>query len=95
MAYFAQLDDNSMVTQVIVVSNAELFDANGVESEEKGAQFCRSLFGGKWVQTSYSGQFRGTYAGVGYMYDKAQDTFVAPESPAPVPFHAPNGNVSL
>jgi hypothetical protein len=95
MAHFAQLDDNNVVTQVIVVSNAELLDANGVESEEKGAQFCRSLFGGKWVQTSYSGQFRGTYAGVGYMYDKAQDAFVVAESPAPVPVPMPNGNVSL
>ena len=44
MAHFAQLDDNNIVTQVIVVANEELLD-NGVESEEKGIAFCKSLFG--------------------------------------------------
>lgn len=95
MAHFAQLDNNNVVTQVIVVNNAELLDANNVESEERGAQFCRSLFGGKWVQTSYSGQFRGTFAGVGYVYDQARDVFVAPAAPTPIPAPLPSGNVAL
>jgi hypothetical protein len=50
MAHFAQIDDNSIVTQVIVINNRELLDENGTESEKKGAEFCQSLFGGEWVQ---------------------------------------------
>ena len=52
MAHFAQLDDNNIVTQVIVVGNGELLDENGVEQEIKGIAFCQSLLGGNWKQTS-------------------------------------------
>lgn len=79
MAHFAQLDANNVVTQVIVVNNAELIDANGQESEAKGAAFCASLFGGQWVQTSYSAKFRGRFAGVGYLYDSRLDAFIPPK----------------
>ena len=70
MAHFAQLDDNNIVTQVIVVANNELL-LDGVESEVKGILFCKSLFGEdtKWVQTSYNGNFRKNYAGIGYHWD--------------------------
>jgi hypothetical protein len=78
MAHFAQIDDNSMVAQVIVINNRELLDENGAESEKKGAEFCQSLFGGEWVQTSYAGKFRGGFAGIGHKYDKAADLFVRP-----------------
>jgi hypothetical protein len=78
MAHFAQLDENNVVTQVIVVANAELLD-NGVESEAKGVAFCHSLFGGKWRQTSYSGGFRGRFAGIGYRYDADADVFISPQ----------------
>lgn len=80
MAHFAQLDENNVVTQVIVVSNDELMD-NGVESEAKGIAFCQSLFGAdtRWVQTSYNAKFRGVYAGIGFTYDAGKDVFVAPE----------------
>lgn len=82
MAHFAKLNENNVVTQVIVVSNNELMD-NGVESEQKGIDFCKSLFGQdtRWVQTSYNGNFRGTYAGVGYTYDAQKDEFVGPTPP--------------
>jgi hypothetical protein len=82
MAHFAKLDENNVVTQVIVVNNNELMD-NGVESEQKGIDFCKSLFGQdtRWVQTSYNGNFRGTYAGVGYTYDAQNDEFVSPPPP--------------
>jgi hypothetical protein len=80
MAHFAQLDENNVVTQVIVVSNDELMD-NGMESEAKGIAFCQSLFGAdtRWVQTSYNDKLRGVYAGIGYTYDADKDVFVAPE----------------
>ena len=80
MAHFAQLDDNNIVTQVIVVANEELL-TNGVEEEIKGILFCKSLFGEdtKWKQTSYNGNFRKNYAGIGYTYDASNDYFYAPQ----------------
>jgi len=78
MAHFAQLDENNIVTNVIVVHNNELFDENGYESEQKGIDFCVAHFGGKWIQTSYNSNFRGIYAGIGYRYDETIDEFVAP-----------------
>ena len=79
MAHFAELDENNIVTNVIVVHNNELLDENGYESEQKGIDFCVAHFGGRWVQTSYNANFRGVYAGIGYTYDEALDVFVAPE----------------
>ena len=77
MAHFAQLDDNNIVTQVIVVNNTELLDENGQESEAKGIAFCQSLFGGNWKQTSYNANFRKHYAGIGFTYDLARDAFIS------------------
>jgi hypothetical protein len=81
MAHFAQLDENNIVLQVIVVSNDELMDENGAESESKGVSFCQSLFGSEtvWKQTSYNGNFRYNYAGIGYSYDAGRNAFVAPK----------------
>ena len=78
MAHFAQLDENNVVTQVIVVNNAELLD-NGTESEAKGVAFCELLLGGRWVQTSYSGNIRRRFAGVGFAYDPQADVFLSPQ----------------
>jgi hypothetical protein len=78
MAHFAQLDENNVVTQVIVVHNNELLD-NGVESEAKGILFCQSLFPGTvWKQTSYNGTMRKNYAGIGFTHDAARDAFIPP-----------------
>lgn len=80
MAHFAQLDDNNTVTQVIVVANEELM-LDGVENETKGILFCKSLFGEdtRWVQTSYNGNKRKNYAGIGYTYDPVNDYFFSPQ----------------
>ena len=80
MAHFAQLNSDNVVTQVIVVANDELRDADGVEQEALGVAFCKSLFGADtlWVQTSYNGSFRGCYAGIGYTYSPTDDLFVPP-----------------
>jgi len=74
MAHFAQLDGDT-VMQVIVVANEELME-NGAESEAKGIEFCQSLFGGEWKQTSYNGNFRKNYAGIGFTYDAQRDAFI-------------------
>lgn len=79
MAHFAELDANNVVLRVIVVGNKDTSDANGVEKESIGKAFCERLFGGNWVQTSYNGNFRKRYAGIGYKYDAALDAFVAPQ----------------
>ena len=70
MAHFAQLDENNVVTQVIVVGNSDTADVNGVESENIGVAFCQSLLGAgtNWKQTSYNGNMRGNYAGIGMKY---------------------------
>ena len=70
MAHFAQLDENNVVTQVIVVSNDDTSDSNGVEVESIGVAFCQKLLGAdtNWKQTSYNGNMRGNYAGIGYTY---------------------------
>ena len=78
MAHFAQLDENNKVLQVIVIANDELLD-NGVESEAKGIAFCAKLLGGNWKQTSYNGNIRKNYAGIGYTYNENIDAFVPPK----------------
>jgi hypothetical protein len=80
MAHFAQLNESNVVTQVIVVHNNELMH-EGVEYESKGVAFCQSLFGAQtnWKQTSYNGNMRKNYAGVGYTYDAGRDAFITPQ----------------
>ena len=70
MAHFACLDENNIVTQVIVVSNEDTSDVNGNEVEEIGVAFCKKLLGAdtNWKQTSYNGNFRKRYAGIGYSF---------------------------
>ena len=80
MAHFAQLDSNNVVIQVIVVDNKDTADAYGTEKEHIGAAFCERVLGGTWKQTSYNGNMRGRYAGIGYTYDAQLDEFIAPVS---------------
>ena len=70
MAHFAQLNSNNVVTQVIVVGNDDTSDNNGTEVESIGVAFCQKLLGADttWKQTSYNGNMRGNYAGIGYTY---------------------------
>ena len=96
MAHFAQLDENNVVVQVIVINNNALLtqkivttdegfiNVSTVESEQKGIEFCKSLYGAdtNWVQTSYNGSFRGKYAAIGDTYEGG--VFVAPVVEAPV-----------
>jgi hypothetical protein len=86
MAHFAKIDENNIVTQVIVVHNNELSVddkryASGVrESETKGIDFCESLYGHRnWVQTSYNNNIRYNYAAAGYVWDSENDAFYAPQ----------------
>ena len=85
MAHFAQLDDNNIVLQVIVVSDEDAGPLPGLAGEA----FCHSLLGGRWKQTSYNTvagvhqrggvPFRKNYAGIGYTYDESRDAFIPPK----------------
>ena len=78
MAHFAKVQDN-IVQKVIVVSNDDCGGGDFPESEPIGQAFLASLgLEGEWLQTSYHGNFRGTYAGIGQTYDPVADVFVAP-----------------
>ena len=89
MAHFAQLDGDNIVTQVIVVSNDDTSDSGGVETESIGVAFCQKLLGAStnWKQTSYNGNMRGNYAGIGYTYMSnvatlgvgSTDIFISPQ----------------
>ena len=79
MAHFAQLNEENIVTQVIVVANQDTADKDGVENEAIGIAFCTNLLGGRWVQTSYNAKIRKNYAGIGYKYDADLDAFIPPQ----------------
>jgi hypothetical protein len=70
MAHFAQLDDNNVVLQVIVVAD---------EHEANGEQWCHDFAGGRWKQTSRTARIRKNYAGIGYTYDEQRDAFIPPK----------------
>jgi hypothetical protein len=88
MAHFAALDENNVVTQVIVVANEDTADVNGNEVEEIGVAFCKKLLGAdtNWKQTSYNTYFnthkggktpfRANYAVIGGKYDEELDVFL-------------------
>jgi hypothetical protein len=80
MAHFAELDSNNVVLRVLVVSNDDITDENGQEQEALGVTFLQRILGAdsRWMQTSYNGNFRGRYAGIGYTYDPVIDEFVEP-----------------
>ena len=80
MAYFAQLDENNVVIQVIVVTNETIGFLEFPESEPIGVEFCKSLLGQHtvWKQTSYNRKFRSNFAGIGAIYDPVKDAFNPP-----------------
>lgn len=80
MAHFSKLDKNNKVISVDVVVNEVIADADGNEQEQIGIKFLTELYGGGWYkQTSYNGNFRKNYAGVGYTYDSQRDAFIPPQ----------------
>ena len=81
MAHFAKLNENNIVTEVLVVDNKDILDENGVEQESVGIQFLKNLFGQDtvWVQTSYNSKFRKNYAAPDGKYDSEKDAFIPPK----------------
>jgi hypothetical protein len=80
MAHFAEIDTNNVVQRVIVVSNEKCLDPiTGQEDEILGIAFCKKMFGGTWIQTSYNKNFRNKFAGIGDIYNKETDVFLSPQ----------------
>jgi hypothetical protein len=78
MAHFAKLDENNIVLETYAVANAAL---DSKDEEASGIIFLTEWSGGyaNWKQTSYNGNFRKQYAGIGYFYNSAADVFIAPQ----------------
>ena len=70
MAHFAELDENNIVTRVLVTNNA---------FPNEGYDWLIENLGGTWVQTSYNATIRFNYAGVGFSYDSERDAFISPK----------------
>ena len=74
MAHYAFLDDDNIVTEVIVgIDETELIE--GKDPETWYGQFR----GQRCVRTSYNGNIRKNYAGIGYRYDDTLDAFIPPQ----------------
>jgi hypothetical protein len=83
MAHFAELDNNNVVTRVVVVGN-DIATAAGPLGENDmhvdGETWCVNFFkGGTWKQTSYNNNFRKQYCGKGFTFDAAKDKFISPQ----------------
>ena len=83
MAHFAELDNNNIVTRVVVVGN-DVATAAGPLGENDmhvdGETWCVNFFkGGTWKQTSYNANFRKQYCGKGFTFDAAKDKFISPQ----------------
>ena len=78
MAHFCKLAENNVVTEVIVIDNNEILDENNEEQESLGIDFITNTLSltGTWKQTSYNGNFRVNFAGIGDTYDEENDVFI-------------------
>lgn len=75
MAHYAFLDDNNVVTEVITGRN-ETEVVDGISDWE---EWYGNFRGQRCVRTSYNGNIRKQYAGIGYSYDEVADVFVCPQ----------------
>jgi hypothetical protein len=71
VSHWAELDETNKVIRVLVGDNND-------PAGDEGYQWLIDNFGGNWIKTSYNGNIRYNYAGVGYNYDPIDDAFIAP-----------------
>jgi hypothetical protein len=91
MAYFAQIDNANMVLDVIAVNNAEVDNLPFPESEPIGQAFIASLdITGLWLQTSFSGIYRGRFAGIGFLYEPTIGAYGQFVDLTPIPPNPPS-----
>lgn len=70
MAHWAEINENNIVTRVLVTDNNE---------PDEGYDWLVKNLGGTWVQTSYNANIRKNFAGAGFAYDKERDAFISPK----------------
>jgi len=79
MAHFAEINSNNIVIRVLVIDDANAADGQTFLANTLG-------LGGTWIKTSYNGNIRKNFAGIGYVYDEGRDAFIPPK---------PDGNFVL
>jgi len=72
MSHWAELDETNTVLRVVVGDNND-------PAGDEGYQLLIDNLGGTWVKTSYNGNIRKNYAGIGFTYDPVRDAFIAPK----------------
>jgi len=72
VSHWAEIDLDSKVLRVTVGDNND-------PAGDEGYQWLLDNLGGTWIKTSYNGNIRGTYAGIGYEYNAAEDIFITPK----------------
>ncbi len=83
MAHFAELNNSNEVLRVIVISNNDV-NTNGGDYSTDAETFVASIVphssgGNQWKQTSYNGNARKQYAGIGFTYNASKNIFIAPK----------------
>lgn len=72
MAHWAEINKNNIVVRVLVGNNDD-------PAGDEGYSWLINNLGGRWIQTSYNGNIRANYAGVGFLYNEELDVFIAPK----------------
>jgi hypothetical protein len=72
MSHWAEIDENNTVLRVLVGDNND-------PAGDEGYQWLLDNLGGTWIKTSYNGNIRKNYAGIGYTYDEDRDAFITPK----------------
>lgn len=72
MSHWAELNEHNKVIRVVVGDNND-------PAGDEGYQWLINNLGGRWVQTSYNGNFRYNYAAQSFIYDELADAFIAPK----------------
>jgi hypothetical protein len=82
MAHWAEIDKSNFVIRVLVGDNND-------PAGDEGYQWLIDNLGGTWIKTSYNNKIRGTYAGIGFLYNEKEDIFITPQ---PYPSWTRNGS---
>jgi hypothetical protein len=71
MSHWAEINETNKVIRVVVGDNND-------PANDEGYQWLLDNLGGTWIKTSYNGNIRYNYAGIGFTYDPIDDAFIAP-----------------
>lgn len=72
MSHWAEINSENKVIRVLVGDNND-------PAGDEGYQWLLDNLGGTWIKTSYNGNIRFNYAGIGYSYDEVRNAFIAPK----------------